>query len=119
MLTSCANVIHRLCGRKTFAGILWPRNPQPLSTVARSRTADGSIAEARTGAAPDCYPSAVCSIDDPALRRVAEAIDRLEADLLVADAAGLEARVAAIWSMVSEIDPELARLASRYLNRAD
>jgi hypothetical protein len=50
---------------------------------------------------------------------VAEAIDRLEADRLVADAAGLEARVAAIWSMVSEIDPELARLASRYLNRAD
>jgi len=80
---------------------------------------DGSIAEARTRAAPDCYPSTVCSIDDPALRRVVEAIDRLEADRRVTDTADLEARIAAVWSMVSEIDPELARLASRYQNRAD
>jgi hypothetical protein len=61
----------------------------------------------------------VCSIDDSALRRVAEAIDQLEADRQGADAADLEARIAAVWSMVSEIDPELARLASRYENRAD
>jgi hypothetical protein len=45
---------------------------------------------------------------------VAEAIDQLEADRRSSDAADLEARVAALWSMVSEIDPELARLASRY-----
>ena len=45
---------------------------------------------------------------------MAEAIDQLEADRGNADAADLEARVAAVWSMVSEIDPELARLASRY-----
>ena len=75
---------------------------------------DGSIAEARTRAAPDCYPSTVRSIDDPALRRVVEAIDRLEADRRVTDTADLEARIAAVWSMVSEIDPELARLASGY-----
>ena len=80
---------------------------------------DGSIAEARTRAAPDCYPSTVCSIDDPALRRVVEAIDRLEADRRVTDTADLEARIAAVWAMVSELDPELARLASRYQNRAD
>ena len=49
-----------------------------------------------------------------ALRRVAEAIDRLEADRQDTDAADLEARVAAVWSMVREIDPELARLASGY-----
>ena len=48
-----------------------------------------------------------------------EAIDRLEADRVNPDAADLAARVAAVWSMVSEIDPELARLASRYQNRAD
>ena len=72
------------------------------------------MAKARTRAAPDCYPSTVCSIDDPALRRVAEAIERLEADRQVADMADLEARIAAVWSMVSDIDPELARLASRY-----
>jgi len=50
---------------------------------------------------------------------VVEAIDRLEADRRVTDTADLEARIAAVWSMVSEIDPELARLASRYRNRAD
>jgi hypothetical protein len=56
----------------------------------------------------------VCSTDDTALRRVTEAIDQLEADRGVADTADLEARVAAIWSMVSDIDPELARLVSGY-----
>ena len=50
---------------------------------------------------------------------MAEAIDQLEADRRNGDAADLEARIAAVWSMVSEIDPELARLASRYENRAD
>ena len=80
---------------------------------------DGSIAEARTRAAPDCYPSTVCSTDDPALRRVVEAIDRLEADRSSVGSSDLEARIAEIWAMVREIDPELARLASRYRNRAD
>ena len=56
----------------------------------------------------------MCSIDGGALRRVAEAIDRLEADRGNTDAADLDARIAAVWSMVSEIDPDLARLASRY-----
>jgi hypothetical protein len=77
------------------------------------------VAKARTRAAPDCYPSTVCSIGDPALKRVAEAIDQLEADRQAADTADLEARIAAVWSMVSDLDPELARLASRYQNRAD
>lgn len=61
----------------------------------------------------------VCSIDEAALRRVAEAIEQLDADRRSAGSAGpegLEARVAAIWAMVREIDPELARLAARYAN---
>jgi hypothetical protein len=61
----------------------------------------------------------VCSTEDSALRRVTEAIEQLEADRRNADAADLEARIAAVWSMVGEIDPELARLASGYENRAD
>jgi len=56
----------------------------------------------------------VCSIDGAALRRVAEAIDQLDADRKSADSSTLAARVAAIWAMVREIDPELARLASGY-----
>jgi len=90
------------------------RNPQLLSTAARSRTVDGGWAEAPARASPDCYDSTVCSIDGDALQRVAEAIDQLEADRRDTDAADLEARVAAVWSMVSKIDPELARLASKY-----
>jgi hypothetical protein len=58
----------------------------------------------------------MCSIEGGALQRVAEAIDRLEADRGNTDATDLQARIAAVWSMVSEIDPELARLASGYRN---
>jgi hypothetical protein len=61
----------------------------------------------------------VCSIDESALRRVAEAIDQLDADRKRADSCGLEAQIAAVWAMVREIDPELARLASRYANPHD
>ena len=61
----------------------------------------------------------MCSIDELALRRsalsrVAEAIDRLEADRRSAGYSDLEARIAEIWAMVREIDPQISRLASRY-----
>ena len=49
-----------------------------------------------------------------ALGRVAEAIDRLDADRKSADFSDLEARIADVWEMVCEIDPEMSRLASRY-----
>ena len=58
----------------------------------------------------------VCSIDESALRRVAEAIDQLDAARGSADSSALEARIAEVWAMVRDIDPELARLASRYAN---
>ena len=58
----------------------------------------------------------VCSIDGSAFQRLAEAIDQLDADRKSADAAALEARIAAVWAMVREIDPELARLTSKYAN---
>jgi hypothetical protein len=61
----------------------------------------------------------VCSIDESAFRRVAEAIDQLEAARKHADSSHLEARVAAIWAMVGEIDPELARLVSGYADPAE
>ena len=61
----------------------------------------------------------MCSIDEAALRRVAEAIDRLEAERKDADPAQMATQIAAIWAMVAEIDPKLARLASRYAGDAD
>ena len=50
---------------------------------------------------------------------MAEAIDQLDADRKRADSSGLEAQIAAVWAMVREIDPELARLTSRYGNPRD
>ena len=58
-------------------------------------------------------------MDEAALRRVAEAIDQLDADRKCADSSDLEAQVAAVWAMVGEIDPELARLTSRYATPHD
>jgi hypothetical protein len=75
---------------------------------------DSGYAERPARGSPGCYDSTVCSIEGGALSRVAEAIDRLEADRQNTDAADLAARIAAVWSMVTEIDPELARLASGY-----
>ena len=45
---------------------------------------------------------------------MAEAIDQLDADRRSADSSGLEARIAAVWAMVRDMDPELARLVARY-----
>ena len=61
----------------------------------------------------------VYSIDESALRRVAEAIDQLDADRKSADSAALTARIAAVWAMVREIDPQLARLVAKYANPSD
>jgi len=60
----------------------------------------------------------VCSTGESALRRVAEAIDQLDADRKGADLSRLEAQIAAIWAMVGEIDPELGRLVSGYATPA-
>ena len=50
---------------------------------------------------------------------MAEAIDQLDASRKSAGSSGLEAQVAAVWALVSEIDPELARLAARYASPPD
>ena len=50
---------------------------------------------------------------------MAEAIDQLDADRKSADPSRLPAQIAAIWAMVGEIDPELARLASGYAGRGE
>ncbi len=50
---------------------------------------------------------------------MAEAIDQLDADRKSADSSGLEARIAAVWAMVRDLDPELARLVSGYASPAD
>ncbi len=61
----------------------------------------------------------MCSIEESALQLVAEAIDKLEADHKSGGASGLEEQVAAVWAILRDIDPELARLISGYIRPAD
>jgi len=73
------------------------------------------------------YPSRVCSIlgaesawgtapgAGEGVDRIAEAIDQLESDLRAETGTPeMSARVADIWLMVTALDPELARLVTRY-----
>jgi hypothetical protein len=65
----------------------------------------------------------VCSNTGDALDRVAAAIDQLASDSR--DAKGganggeLTTRIAALWQMVSDLDPELARRTRMYTGLAD
>ena len=57
----------------------------------------------------------MCSIEDGAIAEVIRAIDQLAEDAgqgLEADE--MSARVAAVWGMLSALDPELARLRAAY-----
>jgi hypothetical protein len=60
----------------------------------------------------------VCSTTGDAIDRIAAAIDQLASDVRAprgtAGEGELTMRVAAIWGMVSDLDPELARRAQRY-----
>jgi hypothetical protein len=65
----------------------------------------------------------VCSKTGEAVERIAAAIDQLASDARdgQGEAGGdeLAARVAALWQMVSDLDPELARRALGYAAPAD
>jgi hypothetical protein len=56
--------------------------------------------------------------EETALKRVTDAIDHLDALRRSPDPQNLEAQVAAVWAMVGTIDPELAKVASRYATPA-
>jgi capsule polysaccharide export protein KpsE/RkpR len=56
----------------------------------------------------------VYSTQELALESVTEAIERLDAIRRSSGARDLEAQVAAVWAMVGELDPELAKVAARY-----
>jgi hypothetical protein len=65
----------------------------------------------------------VCSSRGDAIDRVAAAIDQLASDARDAQLTMLDAelatRIATLWEMVSDLDPELARRARRYAAPAD
>jgi hypothetical protein len=65
----------------------------------------------------------VCSNTGDAIDRIAAAIDQLASDAKDAKAgtgeAELATRLATLWQMVSDLDPELARRARRYTGPVD
>jgi len=65
----------------------------------------------------------VCSITGDAIDRIAAAIDQLASDAHDTEAGvtadELTARIASLWQMVSDLDPELARRTQRYTGPAD
>jgi hypothetical protein len=65
----------------------------------------------------------VCSNTGDAIDRIRAAIDQLASDAHGAEAGASEGelteRVAALWQMVSDLDPELARRARRYTGPVD
>jgi hypothetical protein len=65
----------------------------------------------------------MCSNRGDAIDRIAAAIDQLASDMReTTDDEGaelLKARVADLWQMVSELDPDVARRAQRYTGPAD
>ena len=69
------------------------------------------------------YDSPVCSMTGDAIDRIAAAIDQLASDVQDASSEASEdeltTRIAALWQMVSDLDPELARRARRYTGPAD
>jgi len=65
------------------------------------------------------YPSTVCSIPGDAIEEIVAAIDQLANDARVKTEPDLTARVAEIWSMVTALDPELARRQRGYAAPAD
>lgn len=75
--------------------------------------------EARAGRSGACYSSTVCSITGGAIEEIVDAIDQLANDAREAPGADLTARVAEIWSMITALDPELARRQRRYATPAD
>lgn len=72
---------------------------------------------------PAGYHSPVCSNTGDAIDRIAAAIDQLASDAHDAEAGASEdeltERVATLWQMVSDLDPELARRARRYTGPVD
>jgi len=65
----------------------------------------------------------VCSITGDAIDRITAAIDQLASDARDVRAGTSEdeltTRVATLWQMISDLDPELARRAQRYTGPVD
>jgi len=90
------------------------RNRLPAAPEVRRQRPHGTVQPPARRTAVG-YPSPVCSSQGEAIDRIAAAIDQLATDARGgADHRELTARVAGVWEMISDLDPELARRAQAY-----
>jgi hypothetical protein len=93
----------------------WIPSPGPLDRAAGSRKGRRRLGKPRAAPGSVGYHPPVCSNVGDAIDRVRDAIDQL-----ARDAHGdlsepeLAARVAALWQLISQLDPELARRTQGY-----
>ena len=89
----------------------------------RARSGSARSREQAAPGVPAGYHSPVCSKTGAAIDRIAAAIDQLASDSRnvtgEASEKELTARIAALWQMVSDLDPELARRARKYTGLVD
>lgn len=77
--------------------------------------AAGRLPDGPSAGAAERYRSSVCSTNGASLGAVAQAIEELAADSRAGLAqACLAERIAGIWAMLADLDPELARRRSAY-----
>ena len=92
-----------------------PGRAEVRQRARRSGATSQNVPRRGTGAG---YDSPVCSTTGDAIDRIAAAIDQLASDAQAAKGTAgeseLTTRVAALWLMVSDLDPELARRTLRY-----
>jgi len=89
-----------------------PAHPTVLRAAGN---AGSSLAKPHAPRVPVGYHSPVCSNVGDAIDRVTAAIDQLARDANGdASEPELAARVAGLWQMVSDLDPELARRTQGY-----
>jgi hypothetical protein len=91
-----------------------------LTPLRARKNAGSSLVKPHAGRASVGYPSPVCSNVGDAIDRVTAAIDQLASDAHGdASEPELTARIAGLWQMVSQLDPELARRAQGYAEPSD
>jgi hypothetical protein len=93
-----------------------PHSPVPVA----GKTAVANPAEQAASGIPVGYHPPMCSKTGDAIDRIAAAIDQLASDAHgAASERELTTRVAGLWQLVSDLDPELARRAQGYTAPAD
>ena len=116
-------IAHRARGFPQLQNGRWFLIAGTLNPPAGRTQAPGRPGELAAPKIPAGYHSPVCSTTGDAIDRIAAAIDQLASDARDANGEASEAeltgRVAALWQMVSDLDPELARRARRYTGPAD